>query len=261
MSNTPGVIIVSCSNTKPKSLIKLITKSSEITEDNETPGLIEHLWSIDTKYYTANIKLIGLENDFPRSERFNNNIEAIIILMDSNKSRGLEDLSKWDVFEHDCNLEVKLLVSNYCNNDTKVTKSDALEWCLKRGFEFIELFPTNNQNDESEEDLIKEKFGVDRVVEALHSHTWSNLVMKVRDKSNENIGSNKESRTSNDVLNKENFLPDDDVDDFTELFSQLHMMKDSLQSMPMSQRKQCAEHMVTAFWKAMGGEEEELFDL
>lgn len=57
------------------------------------------------------------------------------------------------------------------------------------------------------------------------------------------------------------FLTDEGADDFTELFSQLHMIKESIKSMPTSQRKQCAEQMVTAFWRAMGGDEEEISDI
>ncbi|KAG5882531.1 hypothetical protein JTB14_038142 [Gonioctena quinquepunctata] len=217
-------------------MIKLITKTSEVAEHSEGPGLTKHMWLIDTKYYTAKVNLVGLEDDPQRCESFANKIEGLIILMDANKQSGLEDLRKWDFFENHSNLEVKLLVSNYCNNDTKITKNEALEWCLKRSFEFIELYPSNIEHNK--DDLIEEKFGVERVVEALQSHTWSNLVMKTKDKSNQNMEHKSAQNASN-----------------------LHMMKDSLQNMPMNQRKHCAEQMVTAFWDAIGGEEEELLDL
>lgn len=59
----------------------------------------------------------------------------------------------------------------------------------------------------------------------------------------------------------DSFLTDEGIDDFAELFQQLNVMKDSIQSMPIAQRHQCAEQMVTAFWKAIGGDEEEIVDL
>lgn len=262
MNDVPSIVVVSCSSTKPKSLIKLITKGNT-NENTENQNLIVQPWQIDTKYYTAEVQIVGLEKEYIRSEEFNNNVEALIIHMDSNKLSGLDDITHWESLEKDCNLEVKLLISNYCTEDTKITKSRATEWCLKRGFEFVELYPTIN-NHEQEEDIIEEKFGVDRIIEALHTHTWPNLVMKNKNSNRDcpiKLNNKSEQSSSNIGLNVDNFLTSDAADDFTELFSQLHMMKESLQSMPMNQRTQCAEQMVTAFWKAIGGEEEEILDL
>ncbi|KAJ8936956.1 hypothetical protein NQ318_015574 [Aromia moschata] len=266
MVDVPSIVVVSCSNTKPKSLIKLITKAN-IPDDTENSVLVKQPWLIDTKYYTAEVNIFGLEKEYVRTEEFNKNVEALIIHMDSNKQSGLDVLTQWASIENDCNLEVKLLLSNYCTEDTKITRDSAVEWCLIHGFEFIELYPTINKS-ELEEEVIKEKFGVDRIIEALQTHTWSNLVMKAKPKCNKKDCSTKVipteeqgNTTANVGLNVDHFLTPDATDDFTELFSQLHMMKESLQSMPMSQRTQCAEQMVTAFWKAIGGEEEELLDL
>lgn len=54
---------------------------------------------------------------------------------------------------------------------------------------------------------------------------------------------------------------EDTSDDFTELFAQLLSMKESVQSLPPNERKAHAEQVVTAFWKAIGGDEEELAEL
>ncbi|KAJ8984548.1 hypothetical protein NQ317_006834 [Molorchus minor] len=194
----PSIVIVSSSNTKPKSLIKLITKVDTVIEDVENLGLVKQPWLINTKYYSAQVNILGIEEKYIRTEKFNKSVEALIIHMDSNNQSGLEDLTKWESIDKDCNPEIKLLVSNYCTEETKVTKNNATDWCLKHGFEFVELYSTVNNSEVDE--VIKEKFG-------------------------------------------------------------LHMVKESLQSMQMSQRTQCAEQMVTAFWKAIGGEEEEILDL
>lgn len=265
MENIPSIVIVSCSNTKPQSLIKLLMKTVDIKTDDENKGIIKQPWTIDTKYYTASVHLVGLENHLLRPDEFNNTIEALIIHMDTNKDSGLDDLSRWEFLETKCNLDIKLLICNYCTEDTKITRNKALEWCLKRGFEFVELYSANNTLEQ--EDEFKEKTGVDRIIEALQSHTWSNLVMKSKKKSKQNLTNDKicDKVSTNFLENSELVLDDsygnDIADDFTELFSQLHMMKDSLQNMPMNQRKQCAEQMVTVFWKAIGGEEEELLEL
>lgn len=262
MENIPSVLIVSSSNTKPKSLIKLITKIVDIKTNSDIVGIVKQPWTIDTKYYTANIQLVGFEKDLNVTSEINmEGVEAIIIHMDTNKETGLDDLSKWEALETECNIDIKLLICNYCTDETKISKNKALEWCIKRGFEFVELYPSDNSLDR---DDFKEKSGVERIIEALQSHTWSNLVMKSKGSSKKHLKiyegvSSNFLETPSSVLNDP--YVNDMKDDFTELFSHLHMMKDSLQNMPMNQRKQCAEQMVTAFWKAIGGEEEELLDL
>ncbi|CAG9762873.1 unnamed protein product [Ceutorhynchus assimilis] len=246
MNDLPSILIVSSSNTKPQSIIKLLTKETPV---EYPPGLFKQLWKIDTKYYSAIVNLIGMHVSYKRNEEFNKHIEALIIHMDSNKSTGLEELKQWEELETDCDPEIKLIIANYCNEDTKITKTEATEWCLNKGFELIELYPSDEQSiQNAEQDIIQEKFGIHRVVEALQAHTWSNLVMK---------------KFKNNKAEKPDSPAEDlsEEDNFSELFSHLHMMKDSLQSLPLNQRKQCAEQMVSAFWNAIGGDEEELSDL
>ncbi|XP_030745796.1 alpha- and gamma-adaptin-binding protein p34-like [Sitophilus oryzae] len=254
MDKLPSIVIVSSSSTKPKSIIRLITKENPEEHSN---GIVIQPWKLDTKYYAATVNIIGLNDCYERDEEFNNNVEALIIHLDTNKSSGLEDLKKFESLQNECGPEIKLLISNYCNNETKITKADAISWCLQKGYEFIELYPSDPQNSG---DIIPEKFGVQRVIEALQTHTWPNLIMK----NTRNVGTNKlESTKQESSRLTASSLPDELIseDDFTELFSKLHMMKDSLQSVPMNQRKQYAEQMVTAFWNAIGGDEEELLDL
>lgn len=256
MNHTPNIVVVSSSNTKPKSLIRLITDNNSDSEQEEN-NKISKKWKFDTKYYSAEVEFVGLSEDYQRTEEFNENVEALIIHMDSNKTTGLEDLKKWESLENDCNPEVKLLVSNYFTAETKVSHNKATEWCIKRGYELVELYPQSKTKSDELEDIIEEKTGVERIVEALQAHVWPNLVMKAEDTGKLTISrSTKETRST-----RENLVADDGLDEFTDLFQQLHTMKDSMQSMPVHQRRQCAEQMVTAFWKAIGGDEDEIADL
>lgn len=257
MCTKPNVVIVSSSNTKPKSLIKLMTATTTLPNEAEDSEKVCKSWIIDTKYYTAEVNLVGITENYVRTQEFNDNVEALIIHMDSNKKTGLEDLKVWESIENNCEPDVKLLISNYCNNETKVTRDKAIEWCLKRGYELIELYPAKSPINDTEDDIIKEKVGVERIVEALQAHVWSNLVMKKKE--NENVKVHPKTKQNQDSL--DSFLTDEGVDDFADLFQQLHDMKDSIQSMPIAQRHQCAEQMVTAFWRAIGGDEEEIVDL
>lgn len=45
---------------------------------------------------------------------------------------------------------------------------------------------------------------------------------------------------------------------FSSLFEQLHNMKEHVQGLPSDQRKACAEEVVMAFWRAIGGDADEL---
>ncbi|KAB0796604.1 hypothetical protein PPYR_10665 [Photinus pyralis] len=257
----PIILIVSSSSTKPKSVIKLLTGATVVTE---TENEVSCTWQIDTKYYTADVDIYGITDTYDRTSEFNNNVDALIIHMDSNKDTGLEDLVKWQSLENDCDPEIKLLICNYCNAETKVKKANAIDWCLKHGYELIELYPNVVRCEETEEDeIIKEKVGVDRIIEALQAHVWPSLVLKSK---HENVSRRNEdieesSSVNSNQLKEGGFLTNEATDDFTELFSQLHMIQQSMKSLPISQRKQCAEQMVTAFWHAIGGDEEEISDI
>lgn len=52
----------------------------------------------------------------------------------------------------------------------------AQEWCVKKGFELVELDPEVDEY-ESEQDFF-ETTGIKRVIQALHAHVWPNLTMK-----------------------------------------------------------------------------------
>ena len=263
MDVNPSIVVLSASNTKPKSLIKLITGAGCI--EDHSPHRATLPWKLRTKYYRASVDVHGITEHYERTKEFNESVEALIIHADTKKENGLDDLEKFQQIQKDCNAEIKLLLVNYCTEDTKVSKTTATEWCLKHGFELIELYPLANNTDKvaDEDEVIKEKLGVDRVIEALLTHVWPNLEMESTkrgaDDTSEQSASGVNGGKSNcDFLGT---VMDDDLNEFTELFSKLHMMKESIQSLPPRERKQCAEQMVTAFWGAIGGDEEEIANL
>lgn len=245
--NLPGVVVVSSSSTKPSSIIKLITGKSEFVV--QEPHFMIQPFQLDTKYYRANVKLVGAEETSHLSPQLNKTIEGLIIHFDSNKVNGLDNIKRWHSIEEDTLPEVKLLIANYCNDSTKVTRLQATEWCLKRGYELIELFPAKEPPKDDSDEIIKEKVGVERIIEALGAHTWCGMEMKDHRKDS------KASEATDDLS------VSDGLDEFTDLFSQLNTMKESLKDLSVNQRKQCAEQMVTAFWRAIGGDEDEIVDI
>lgn len=57
---------------------------------------------------------------------------------------------------------------------SKTSCVSVLNWCLRNKFELVEL----EQPADLESDVEGNKYGVERIVEALHAHTWSNMVLK-----------------------------------------------------------------------------------
>lgn len=255
--NKPSIAVVSCGSSKtPDSIIELFTEHVTLNKTVKE-NISTYSWNIDTKYYTAKVDLHPVKNYSNRDEDFNESVEAVIVYFDSNTENGLDDVKMWDKLLQDCQPDVKLLISDTCNMETKIKKSIAIEWCVKNGFELIELTPVVVDNkSEDDDEIIKETYGVERIIEALQSHLWSNLVMKNKEQAET---SEKQDTNMDAMLNGLHF--DDDSADFTELFQQLHMMKESVQSMPIRERRQCAEQVVTAFWRAIGGDEDEIADI
>lgn len=256
MNSNPCIAVVSCSKLKsPDSIIELFAEHTNVNETVEE-NISTYSWNISTKYYTAKVDLCAIKTDEDRCEEFNESVEAVIVYFDSNTETGLEDVKIWNRLLEDCEPDVKLLISDVCNADTKIPKSQAVEWCVKNGFELIELNPDIIETIDDDDHIIKETFGIDRILEALQSHMWSNLIMKSKEQ--EINKPEDESASIDDMMN--NIFENEEAD-FNELFQQLHMMRESVQSMPVRERRQCAEQVVTAFWRAIGGDEEEINDL
>lgn len=49
-----------------------------------------------------------------------------------------------------------------------------LNWCLYNKFELVELERTGDSDSDTEGN----KYGIERIIEALHAHTWPNIVLK-----------------------------------------------------------------------------------
>ncbi|XP_035230377.1 alpha- and gamma-adaptin-binding protein p34-like [Stegodyphus dumicola] len=79
-------------------------------------------------------------------------------------------------FLSDIDSEVQLLVCNNCCQESQARK-DIMNWCVKNHFELIELNPSD-ENEDKDDMLIKDVKGYERIIQALQSHTWANLIIK-----------------------------------------------------------------------------------
>ncbi|XP_031559882.1 alpha- and gamma-adaptin-binding protein p34-like [Actinia tenebrosa] len=185
------------------------------------------------------------------------------------------------------------------NNDQGLTQKEVLEWCLKYSFELVELKP--NEEDQQDAGEFGEQTGFPRVIQALNCGEWPNIKLRSESKGknqSSSSGSSTDDAKSNALDSKTcsngnghacsktdeekstrklmdcSRLTDDETDllqrlgnddpdgeSFDELFTKLKDMKDRASTLPDEQRKSYAEQVAIAFWKAMGGEEDEISGL
>lgn len=253
MADTPLVLFMSCSNTHPDELIKSVLKVVElpqkiIIEEN----IYAFSWLIDNKYYSAEVYLCSFPEKKLMSKQFAERVQAVVLHFDSSQSNALDKVQTFLPFIEEYDPEIKLLVTNNFPNET-CTKKDALEWCVNKNFELIELEPIIDDEESELEDDFPEITGIPRIIQALNAHVWPNLVMNSFHQDN-NLGREKLElvRSLEEILENDN--------DFSMLFSQLSDLKERVSSYSGAEKKKAAEEVVKAFWKAMGGDDDEFSD-
>lgn len=268
MDSTPSVLFMSCSDTHPDEIIKQFLNVSELPKKIRVEeDVYGFSWCIDNKYYTADVNLCSFAKKSLSSKKFADTVEAVVLYFDSSVKDALEQVESWLPFVNEYESEIKILLTNNVQNDetptTNCTKKMVLEWCVGKGFELVELEPIIDEDSSNVEDDFPETTGVNRIIQALNAHVWPNLVMKTASdatkvpKKIDWIQSN----LSREQLGLEESLEELlDDDDFSQLFPKLADFKERISSLPELDRKTAAEQVVKAFWKAMGGDENEFSD-
>ena len=57
----------------------------------------------------------------------------------------------------------------------KISLKKAQKWCITNGFELVELDPSEEVDPD---DDFPETLGLQRIVQALHAHSWPNLLLR-----------------------------------------------------------------------------------
>ncbi|XP_011499439.1 PREDICTED: alpha- and gamma-adaptin-binding protein p34-like [Ceratosolen solmsi marchali] len=266
--NLPRVLISNSKRAKAKEIAsKMGAKYLSQQADMET-----YLLDIDNKYYTAQILLCTTDNLSINLSNF----EALIFHYDLETGDSFRLMSEQIVPLLDrSEAEILLLVCNSIPNAT--VREQVLEWCALRKFELIELEHSDPvEIMELEED--QSKYGIERIVEALETHMWPNINLKNCTRKNtqgsqfevNEVGDQLENvclSNAQDIserLQMESVLDgimNNEGADFGELFCHLRAMKEHAASMPSNQRRVAAEQLVTAFWKAIGGDPSEVEEI
>ncbi|KAM8997964.1 alpha- and gamma-adaptin-binding protein p34 isoform 1-T1 [Ara ararauna] len=176
MAAGPLVLVTSCgAGCAAEELVKRITGKDDITVGATTSGRVKfYPWTIDNKYYSADIHLCVVPNTFLVTADIAQSVQAFVVYFDSTIKSGLDNVSEWLTLTEEWLPEVMILVCNRVS-ENGVNRQKAQEWCIKHGFELVELSPEELPD---EDDDFPESTGVKRIVQALNANVWSNVVMK-----------------------------------------------------------------------------------
>ncbi|XP_072755183.1 alpha- and gamma-adaptin-binding protein p34 [Anoplolepis gracilipes] len=259
--NLPRVLIVSTKEGKAKEIAENIG-AERLSEKDD---IVDYLWNIDNKYYTSQILICTIEsisNKLPTE-----GINALILYHDPQTNNVDQELEHLASLANSLTTAEVFLFSCSAITDT-LLRDKVLNWCLHNKFELVEL----DQTGDSESDTEGNKYGIERIIEALHAHTWPNIVLKNKpcvdetpevNEIEEQFENIRLERDPSERLRMQDMLDGimgDENADFGELFGQFMAMKEHAASLPTNERRVVAEQVVTAFWKAMGGDLLEIED-
>ncbi|KFQ04516.1 Alpha- and gamma-adaptin-binding protein p34, partial [Leptosomus discolor] len=151
-----------------------ITGKDDLTVSATASGRVNfYPWTIDNKYYSADIHLCVVPNTLLVTGDIAESVQAFVVYFDSTIKSGLDSVSEWLPLTEEWLPEVMILVCNRVS-ENGVSRQKAQEWCIKHGFELVELSPEELPD---EDDDFPESTGVKRIVQALNANVWSNVVM------------------------------------------------------------------------------------
>lgn len=172
----PCILVTSCdSSFKEEELIRQILGSESLPQATKIEERVSwYPWTINNKYYTANVSLCVVSSPFEMNIEVARSLQAFIVYFDSKTKDGLNSVNSWLSVVEDLAPEVLILVCDHAC-DSGVCKQEAQQWCLAHAFELVELNP---QDLPDEDDDFPESTGVKRIVQALNANVWSSVEMK-----------------------------------------------------------------------------------
>ncbi|RWS30584.1 alpha- and gamma-adaptin-binding protein p34-like protein [Leptotrombidium deliense] len=223
-------------------------------------------WHINTKYYEADVHLLRIPRRDLVSEHFAEIVNAVVIYFECQKS-SFQKVEHWMPFIEKYSPDVKIMVCDKASDDFELTKDTLLKWCIENEFELVELSVTQNDDDD-----FKETIGIERIKQALSAHTWPSMQLKsshvykpsprFEEALRREFERDMNSITSQvNNLNVNNLFEENSESSFETLFSQFSELKNKAQQLNGDERRRYAEKVTIAFWKALGGDDNEIESL
>jgi len=278
MEQTKNKILIIGSNDIDKhSFVERILKTSKewTTHPSNCWKTCRHI--INTKYYSAEVEFwvhlhdniseigAGVEADVGETT------DALLMLFTPQKSASWARVCEWSGFVEKYQPSTLLCVA--CH-EVEVDRSEYVEWCIDRQVEFVSLAETRPPDADE-----REKYGEERVLEALQNNMWQNMQRKTGStptteytlEENPNTAPNltAEPQITNQFHEepefKNNYLPlnffesftapDGDFD-FEQVVHTIKSLKEQASHLPDEERRALAASVALSFAKLLGEDDE-----
>nr|XP_036865939.1 alpha- and gamma-adaptin-binding protein p34 [Manis javanica] len=175
-AGVPCALVTSCSSTfSADRLVQHILGTEDLTVEVTANDAVRfYPWTIDNKYYSADINLCVVPNKFLITAEIAESVQAFVVYFDSTQKSGLDSVSAWLPLAEAWLPEVMILVCDRVS-ENGVSRQKAQEWCIKHGFELVELSP--EELPEEDEDFSQSR-GCERSRWALVRRVWLSIVLK-----------------------------------------------------------------------------------
>eukprot|EP00128_Syssomonas_multiformis_P009340 Colp12_sorted_trinity150504_noHs@14461 len=265
MAGNPKIFIQH-KDTQVHNLVSGILMQKDINASNLKAS---YEWNIENKYYKATVDLCLNGESLPASLE---DAEALVLYLPGRKGESFSQLqswlSGWPTLLQEAEPSILLCVRETADEGEDYTEFDEklTNWCLDHGFEYI--VPEGRSTEESDLRGFEDKAGIDRVIEALHAHTWPNLEMVDRsskttiETETEAVAAEKKPETLESLLGASEtermdhmFFgaePHDDDGSFESAFSHLASLRERCMNLPDEQRKDYAERVVLELARRLG---------
>ncbi|KAJ6390699.1 hypothetical protein OIU77_024835 [Salix suchowensis] len=180
LETRPGILFIGSSNVGKRTLLsRLLSIDFEDALDSSNQ-VFSHGWSIDTKYYTADVSLwmAHLHEGFSiGSLPIYNKLAALVMVFDLSDLSSFVALKGLEFDEFGISeIEGSSLLGDEEEPSREIKRSH-IEWCTKHGIEYIEACASNVDFDKC---LLVDgdSQGVERLYGALSAHMWPGMILK-----------------------------------------------------------------------------------
>ncbi|KAF3830641.1 hypothetical protein GH733_004460 [Mirounga leonina] len=210
-------------------------------------------WTIDNKYYSADINLCVVPNKFLITAEIAESVQAFVVYFDSTQKSGLDGVSSWLPLAEAWLPEVMILVCDRVCENGKACRRDHDR---NQGFSLLSSLAGANHSIGSAETCLSERPRLPAAArtEALLDHRGG--ASNTTDAQADSIV---DPMLDLDIQELASLTTGGgDLENFERLFSKLKEMKDKAATLPHEQRKLHAEKVAKAFWMAIGGDRDEI---
>jgi len=247
---------------------------------------------IKTKYYTADVEIWLQLNDkvtlnnWKDSEEdfFGKSTDAVILLFEPKVENSWELVSEWEKFleKYEPNTVMCVSVPSIVDKskNENIDNQGYIDWCIDRHIEFVDGIDCERPPDADE----REKFGIERVLEALENNVWVNMQkIVVQHRVNslpEQTPVNSSGTISTEKLSDTNTTSNNQIDDisftssyvpanffeslsapgedfdFEKVLHTLKALKEQASTLPDRERRSLAATVALSFAKLLGEDDD-----